>query len=88
MLLEQNWTPAQRAAFHHMAQGTRLVPFAWFKALEQPCFSFSACDDMADPAYLSRFGFIPSDETPDKLPIGFARHDNFHDPDLPRRLIR
>jgi len=80
VLLEQNWTPAQRAAFHHTAQGTRLVPFAWFKALEQPCFAIWACGDLADPAYLARFGFIPSDETPDKLPVGFARHDNFHDP--------
>jgi hypothetical protein len=80
VLLEQNWTPAQRTAFHHTAQGTRLVPYAWFKALEQPCFSISACGDLADPAYLARFGFIPSDETPDKLPVGFARHDNFHDP--------
>jgi len=78
VLLEQNWTPAQRAAFHHMAQGTRLVPFAWFKALEQPCLF--QCGDLADPAYLARFGFIPSDDNPDKLPIGFARHDNFHDP--------
>jgi hypothetical protein len=80
VLLDQNWTPDQRAAFHHMAQGTRLVPFAWFKALEQPCFSLSACQDLADPAYLTRFGFIPSNENPDKLPVGFARHDGFHDP--------
>jgi len=81
VFLEQNWTPAQRAAFHHMAQGTRLVPFAWFKALEQPCF-ISECGKLADPAYLTRFGFIPDGENPDKLPIGFARHDNFHDPIL------
>lgn len=78
VLLEQNWSPAQRAAFHHMAQGTRLTRYAWFKALEQPCFT--SCADLADPAYLARFGFIPSDENPDKLPVGFARHDNFHDP--------
>ncbi len=80
VLLEQNWTPAQRAAFHHTAQGTRLVPLAWFQALEQPCISLSPCPLLADPGYLGRFGFVPSDENPDKLPIGFARQDDFHDP--------
>ena len=34
LALEQNWTPAQWTAFHHTAQGTRLVPYAWFLALE------------------------------------------------------
>lgn len=80
VLLEQNWTPAQRAAFHHMAQGTRLLPWVWFKALEQPCLSLAKCGDLADPQYLARFGFIPSDSSPDSLPIGFARQDTFHDP--------
>lgn len=80
LLLDQNWSPAQRAAFHHTAQGTRLIPWSWFQALEQPCLSLSKCDDLKDPAYLARFGFIPSDSHPGSLPIGFARQDNFHDP--------
>jgi cytochrome c5 len=80
VLLEQNWTAAQRAAFHHTAQGTRLVPLAWFLALEQPCVSMLPCGALAEPGYLARFGFIPSDENPDRLPVGFARQDNFHDP--------
>jgi hypothetical protein len=71
VLLEQNWTAAQ---------GTRLVPLAWFQALEQPCVSLGPCGALADPGYLARFGFIPSDANPDKLPVGFARQDNFHDP--------
>ena len=40
--LDQNWTAAQRKRFHHTPQGTRLVPYDWFKALEQPCLSLSA----------------------------------------------
>lgn len=80
LLLEQNWTPAQRKAFHHTAQGTRLLPWKWFQALEQPCFSLGACGKLADPAYLARFGFILADDSPDGLPIGLARHDNFYDP--------
>jgi len=84
VLLEQNWTPAQRTAFHHTAQGTRLIPWTWFKALEQPCFSPFGCGKFSDPAYLLSFGFVPSPGQPDNLPIGFARHDNFHDPILKR----
>jgi DTW domain-containing protein YfiP len=41
--LDQNWTPAERKRFHHTPQGTRLVPYAWFKALEQPCLSPFGC---------------------------------------------
>lgn len=82
--LKQNWDAGQQKAFHHTAQGTRLLPWAWWAALEQPCLSLWACGDLADPAYLTRFGFIPSDETPEKLPVGFARQDNFHDPILKR----
>lgn len=81
--LDQNWTDQQRREFHHTAQGTRLLPAVWFRALEQPCFSPFGCDAFADPAYLSRFGFIAShvDElNPDGLPIGFAVDQDFVDP--------
>ena len=82
--LEQNWTPAQRKRFHHTPQGTRLIPYAWFKALEQPCLSLLGCGLFADQAYLDRFGFIPSDAdpelNPDGLPIGFAVDRDFVDP--------
>jgi len=81
--LDQNWTDAQRQQFHHTPQGTRLIPADWFKALEQPCFSPFGCGKFADPAYLSRFGFIPSPAdalNPDGLPIGFAMDKDFVDP--------
>jgi len=81
--LDQNWTDAQRQQFHHTPQGTRLIPADWFKALEQPCFSPFGCGKFADPAYLSRFGFIPSSAdalNPDGLPVGFAIDKDFVDP--------
>ena len=59
MKLDQNWTEAAAAVSSH-AQGTRLIPADWFKALEQPCFSPFGCGKFADTAYLGRFGFIPS----------------------------
>lgn len=43
------------------------------------------CDLLTDPAYLSRFGFIPSEVdaalNPDGLPIGFAVDRDFVDPE-------
>lgn len=82
--LDQNWTAAQRRRFHHTPQGTRLLPYDWFKALEQPCLSPFGCDLFADAAYLDRFGFIPSEVdpelNPDGLPVGFAIDREFVDP--------
>ncbi len=82
---EQGWTDDQRLHFHHTPQGTRLMPYDWFLALEQPCLSLFGCELFRDPIYLARFGFLssPSDSTlnPDGLPIGFARLQDFNDPE-------
>lgn len=85
VLVGQTWSDAQRMEFHHTSQGTRLVPYEWFKALEQPCFSiFSACPEFKDPIYLARFGFIASKAdpvlNPDGFPVGFAVQKDFYDP--------
>lgn len=83
--IDQGWNPEQQVQFHHTAQGTRLVPYDWFMALEQPCFSLFGCDLLADRTYLGRFGFLASQAdpkiNPNDLPIGFARQENFNDPD-------
>jgi mono/diheme cytochrome c family protein len=82
---EQGWTDDQRLHFHHTPQGTRLVPYEWFMALEQPCLSLFGCDLFADKTYLARFGFLASQPdpklNPDALPVGFARQEDFYDPD-------
>jgi hypothetical protein len=76
--LDQGWTADQRERFHHQSQGTATLPIPapWFLALQQPDLSPST-GLFSDPAYLDRFGFIPSprDATnnADGLPIGFAR---------------
>ena len=81
--LEQNWTAEQRHRFHHTPQGTRLLPASWLMALEQPCFTPTDCGSFTDPAYLSRFGFIPSPKSelnPHALPVGFAIDKDVVDP--------
>lgn len=80
----QNWTDQQRIQFHHAPQGTRLLPYKWFMALEQPCLSPFGCRPFHETAYLQRFGFIPSpgndQVNPGALPIGFAVDKDFVDP--------
>lgn len=82
--VDQGWDAGTRTAFHHTAQGTRLMPQAWFLALEQPCFSLSECGLLKEQEYLGRFGFLasPKDEkwNPDGLPVGFAVDRDFQDP--------
>src|ERR1700687_5663987 len=82
---EQGWTEDQRLHFHHTPQGTRLVRYDWFMALEQPCFSLLGCGLFTDKTYLARFGFLASEPesklNPDGLPVGFARQEDFYDPE-------
>lgn len=75
----QNWSAGQRAWFHHTSQGTKLMPYAWLLALEQPVLSWpAAAPAFIAPAHMARFGFLPSAPSPlnpDTLPIGFARDE-------------
>jgi hypothetical protein len=81
--LPQNWTEDQRRRYYHTAQGSELLPYAWFLALEQPRFTIKGARPFKDDRYLQGFGFIPDqvyDQNPDGLPVGFARDDRFVDP--------
>jgi len=82
--LSQGWSDVQRSQYHHTPQGSKLLPYAWFVVLEQPCFNLTACEKFSDPKYLSRFGFLAGKQdaklNPAGLPVGFAYQENFHDP--------
>jgi hypothetical protein len=81
--LPQNWTEDQRRRYYHTAQGSELLPYAWFLALEQPKFTIKGARPFKDDRYLQGFGFIPDqayEQNPDGLPVGFARDDRFVDP--------
>ena len=81
--LWQNWTDDQRRSYYHTAQGSELLPYAWFLALEQPRFTIEGAPLFRDNSYLQGFGFIPDsayEQNPDGLPVGFARDDHFVDP--------
>ena len=78
--LPQNWTEDQRRRYYHTAQGSELLPYAWFLALEQPRFTITGAPLFRENSYMQGFGFIPDsayEQNPDGLPVGFARDDRF-----------
>ncbi|GAA5508036.1 catalase family protein [Novipirellula caenicola] len=70
--LDQGWSDEQRHEFYFTPQGSQLIPYQWFLALEQ----VDSDVPFRDAANLRRYGLLPSEPTernPDGLPIGFVR---------------
>ena len=71
--LAQGWSPDTRNRWHFISQGTALVPYEWFLALEQP----GGGALLSSPANMQRLGFLiePADRdyNPDALPVGFDK---------------
>jgi hypothetical protein len=62
--LDQAWRMDERRQFYHQSQGSVLLPYEWFVALEQPEIKFVGTVGLfRDPDYIGRFGFLP-DVTP------------------------
>jgi hypothetical protein len=70
--LDQGWEPRHAMDFYTRTQGSRLVPYPWFLALEQ-----AASDRLfRDPENVARWRFLSlraNAANPDGLPVGFAR---------------
>ena len=69
--LDQNWTAQERAQFYSTPQGSRLVPYDWFLALEQA----DSETPFRDHANILKYRHLPQDPTagnPDGLPVGFV----------------
>lgn len=75
--LEQNWKPEDSLWFYNTTQGSNLLPYDFFIALEQP----SATPAVAAPPFranenMNRFRYLPQRATasnPDGLPVGFVK---------------
>ncbi len=78
----QGWSAKESEWFWHVPQGTIIMPYEWFISLEQP--SKDGKGLFIEPAYMARYGFIPSakndSNNPDGLPIGFVKEESFFDP--------
>ena len=71
--LEQGWTTDTQQLFYFTDQGSRIMPYAWFLALEQAENEkpFRSDQNIASYRYLTA---KPTDKNPDGLPVGFAKH--------------
>ncbi len=70
--LDQGWTADQRLAFYTTSQGSQLVPYRWFLALEQP----ASQDKLRSDAKIERLRYLAqaaSEANPDGLPVGFVK---------------
>lgn len=72
--LNQGWTEAERNQFYFTPQGSYLIPYRWFLALEQP---YNAKPFNA-PKHIDRIGYLVDEQAysasnPDGLPVGFAK---------------
>lgn len=70
--LDQGWTKAEREKVYRISQGSDLMPYAWFLALEQP-FSESL---FRDDKHIESFRYLPeakNPSNPDALPVGFTK---------------
>jgi hypothetical protein len=69
--LSQGWSGTDRTMFYMTSQGSQLLPYDWFLALEQP-----NSETLFRADSLTRFGYLPNpDKTnnPDLLPLGFVK---------------
>jgi hypothetical protein len=69
--LPQNWSPAQSTQFYFTEQGSQILPYDWFLALEQAdsTTSFHDNQNMLKYRYLPQ---NPGAMNPDGLPVGFV----------------
>lgn len=73
VFLEQGWSKDEMLDFYNTPQGSQLMPYSWFLALEQA----SNSDLFRDNKNIKSFGYIPQvsmpGRNPDGLPIGFVK---------------
>ena len=67
---EQGWSAADRDVFYTTDQGSRMMHYAWFRALRRLDVDQPFAADK-----LQRYGYLPNDQSktnPEGLPVGFV----------------
>src|SRR5688572_27247293 len=70
--INQGWTQIDRSLFYTTSQGSQLVPYSWYLALDQPGAGTARFNDNS----LARYGYLENRDptrNPDRLPLGFVR---------------
>jgi hypothetical protein len=67
--IDQGWSTRQKVEWYTLTQGSRLLPLAWFRALEQP-----GSDRLfLERAHIESFRYLPhASEGAGRLPVGFT----------------
>jgi hypothetical protein len=69
--LSQNWSPSQSQEFYFTAQGSQIIPYDWFLALEQ----VDSTTLIRDNQNILKYRYLPQNPGPnntDGLPVGFV----------------
>lgn len=64
---DQGWTTADRDIFYTTSQGSRMMPYDWFKALRR-----LDVDEPFGADQLKRYGYLPNERSRINLPVGFV----------------
>lgn len=70
--LDQNWSPEESTRFYFTSQGSQILPYDWFLALEQP----NSTNAFRVNANLTKYRYLlqkPGPMNPDGLPVGFVK---------------
>lgn len=74
--LDQGWSNADRQWFYTTTQGSQLIPYEWFLAVEQA----ESEDAFRSDANINRYRYLTNVATsyynPDGLPVGMTRYDD------------
>ena len=69
--LEQNWSPEESVRFYFTEQGSQIIPYDWFLALEQ----VDQAKLFRDNQNILKYRYLPQNPgmlNPDGLPVGFV----------------
>lgn len=70
--LKQGWSDEERQDYYYRPQGSKLLPYDWMLALEEPYSTRPFLND----ANIRSFRFLPNEKNkfnPDGLPVGFTK---------------
>jgi hypothetical protein len=77
---DQGWSATDRDTFYITSQGSRMMPYTWFKALRR-----ADSNELFAADQLQRYGYLPNERSksnPEGLPIGFVIDGNAATGDL------
>jgi hypothetical protein len=70
---QDEWSPEQRARYYQTSQGSLVLPYKWFRALEWR----TSRELFSSPAIQARYGLLPDNDSKynkDQMPVGLVKN--------------